>query len=125
MVFFQSKRVSMVLPSRQLPPGKRRKAGLKSARIRMMSGRLPLGRSLKVGGNSETMLNQTVPLAAAESTSRFLADGADSAGVVNTAWYFVQSPAIAGITALACTVSSSVLTSSSVMGPLNSGLALA
>src|ERR1035441_6435824 len=87
----------------------------------MMSGRLPLGRSLKVGGNSETMLNQTVPLAAAESTSRFLADAAELAEVVSTVSYFFQSGESSGICAVACTMASSVLTSSSVMGPLNSG----
>ncbi len=91
----------------------------------MMSLRLPLGRLLNVGGKSETMLNQTVPLEAAESTSLFLADAGALTFVESTASYFFHSAVSAGTRALACTAAPSSLTSSSVMGPLKSGLALA
>ena len=71
------------------------------------------------------MLNQTVPLAAAVSTRRLLADAAALAVVASTASYFFQAPVRAAVCAVACTVAPSALANSRVMGPLKSGLALA
>ena len=45
-----------------------------------MSARLPLGRSLKVGGKRETKLNQTEPGDLAEMTKRAAAVGQEVAG---------------------------------------------
>jgi hypothetical protein len=65
-----------------------------------MSFRLPLGRLFHVGGNSESMLNQTVPALPVEITRRFSADGF-AAPVVRTASYFFQLPVTRATCALA------------------------
>src|SRR6266481_5779034 len=96
-----------------------------SARICMMSLRLPLARLLKVGGNSEAMLNQTVPLLPHESTSRFLAEVGACAEVVSATSYFFHAPVRAATRAPACTAPPSLLTMAMVIGPLKSALALA
>jgi hypothetical protein len=83
-----------------------------------MSGRLPLGRSLKVGGNSETRLNQIVPGLLAVMTRRFSFEGA-AFPVVRVTSYFFHSPVMRRTSALARTVAPLLLTISTVNGPLN------
>ena len=95
-----------------------------SARICMMSFRLPLGRLFHVGGNNDTMVNQTVPALPVEMTRRFSADGF-AAPVVRTASYFFQLPVTRGTCALAWTVAPSLLTMAILIGPLNPSPALA
>ncbi len=60
-----------------------------------MSARLPLGRSLYVGGNSETRLKLTLPLDAAEMTKRLAAERS-TRPVFKATWYFCHFSPIAG-----------------------------
>jgi len=83
----------------------------------MMSLRLPLGRLFHVGGNSETMLSQTVPRCRQNYQAvfrRWLVRARGQNGLV-----FFQLPVIRGTCALAWTVMPSLLTIAILIGPAN------
>lgn len=67
IVSFQIQRYGGLLPSRLLPPGKRRKEGLRSLSACIRSILRPFGRSLYVGGNREMRLKFRDPLTAPPS----------------------------------------------------------
>ena len=94
-----------------------------SSRIR--SGRMPFGRSLKVGGITETRVSQIVPGAVVEMTKRLAVEGAAVAPVFSTAVYFFHSMPGLPRVAAACTVAPSLLSMPTVKAPSNPAAALA
>src|SRR5262245_63205856 len=94
-----------------------------SARSCMMSGRLPFGRFLYVGGKSETRLNQIVPGEPVEITKRFFVDGM-SFPVFKVAVYFFHSDVTGATSAIAKTIVPSLLSMATVSGPFRSLLVL-
>src|SRR5262249_47273584 len=90
--------------------------GCNADSICMRSMRLPLGRSLNVGGNSETRLNQYVPGDAVEMTKRLFVDGLMFAPVLSATEYCCHFAEIACTVAVACTVEPSLLSIVTVNG---------
>src|SRR5690348_2775972 len=58
--FFHLNRAAIVLPSRKLPPGKRRNFGFRAINFSIRSTRRPFGRFLCVGGKRETCWSHRV-----------------------------------------------------------------
>src|SRR5215831_6223044 len=90
----------------------------------MMSGRLPLGRFLNVGGNSDTRLSHTVPGLRVATTNRFVVDGV-SCPVFSVALYFFHSVVIRGTSADAHRDAPSLVSIETVNGPRNAALPFA
>src|SRR5437763_15959393 len=93
--------------------------GRSSAISFIRSGRRPFGVFWYVGGNSETRLNDTLPVPPADRTNRALHVVGASCAVLSVIVYFFHAPVTGGVSPLATVRLPSSARSEAVTEPAN------